>query len=603
MTYKKNKDKFFIEAKTQLTYAFQPIVNIHTGVAYGYEALLRGYDKMGFANPQEVFDSAWSFDILHSIDILLRETAIRRFSQCEAMCNSRLFFNIDGRCFESPDYQPEQTHKILNNIGLAKDALCLELSEAYDNSSASHIREILDRCRKQNFRLALDDYGRGYSELRMLYDYQPDYLKIDRFFIDNIAADQKKRMMVSNIVKMAHGLGISVVAEGIEKEQDFLACKDVGCNLVQGYLVARPAIDLHEIRSQYPIVNRINQSDKRNRKNHGSALQNLITAIPTIRDTNSAEDILDAFKNSQYNFLPIVDSNNEPRGIVREADMKNVIYSQFGHSLLRNKGLGSTFSRFVKKCPIVAINQSLDEILTVYAVSDIPEGIMVTKDFEYIGFLTSHSFLQLLNERRLEQAQHQNPLTGLPGNHLISSYIANALDDNSGNHWIFVYFDFNNFKPFNDRYGFRQGDRAILLFSDIIKRNLSSTETFIGHVGGDDFFAGFNGTHAGAVHSKINKSLDDFNRQVESFYEIEDRERGYLEEKNRSGKTTIYALLSCSAAILHLPPGYGPKDEEQLSGQLADMKKLAKKSEGFIAHAYYGEQQAKTLPTEDKKLA
>lgn len=589
MSWHSDTGAFLESVKQTLTYAFQPIVNVHTGVAYGYEALLRGHQDLGLPTIQSLFDIAWDMGILHSLDVILRTIALERFGELNVGRGKRLFFNIDGRCFESPDYYPDKTQQLLADNGMAQDHLCLELSESYDNASAPYIRETLERCRNQNFRLALDDYGRGYSELRMLYEYQPDYLKIDRFFVDGISADQKKRMMVANLVNMAHGLGISVVAEGVETVDDFLACKDVGCDMVQGYLIAKPTTDLSLLRSHYVVVNEINLSDRRRKKQGLTRVADMVSDISPIRDTDGTDAVLDAFKtnDSGHNFFPVVDAANEPRGLVREADLKGYLYNRYGHALLSNKAFGNPVSRFVTKCPVAGVEQSLEEILSIYAIGDIPEGIIITENFKYRGFLTTQSLLHLLNERRLAQAQDQNPLTRLPGNHSVTDYIAAALDDSSEEHWGFVYFDFNNFKPFNDHYGFRQGDRAIMLFSDLMKRNLTGPDVFLGHVGGDDFFAGFRNPDQQNIKPRIMKVLNDFKEDVESFYELDDRERGYIEGRDRDGQLKQFPLLDCCAGLLLMEAGYGPEAAESLTHQLSQLKKQAKLlPDKFIARSF-----------------
>ncbi|WP_259780048.1 EAL domain-containing protein [Aestuariispira ectoiniformans] len=596
MSAHSESDAFLGSIQHSLSYAFQPIVNVHTGVAYGYEALLRGHQKLGLPSIQSLFDIAWDMGILHSLDIILRTIALQNFAKLEVGRGKRLFFNIDGRCFESPDYYPDKTHQLLTDNGLAQDQLCLELSESYDNASAPYIRETLERCRNQNFRLALDDYGRGYSELRMLYEYQPDYLKIDRFFVDGISSDPKKRMMVASLVNMAHGLGISVIAEGIERIDDFLACKDVGCDLVQGYLIDRPTTELTAIRSHYVVVNEINLSDRRRKKQGLTRVGDMVSDIAPIRDTDGTDAVLDVFKSDTSNlgFFPVVDASNEPRGLVRESDLKGYLYNQYGHALLSNKAFGNPISRFVAKCPVAGVEQSLEEILSIYAIGEIPEGIIITENFKYRGFLTTQSLLHLLNERRLAQAQDQNPLTRLPGNHSVTDYIAAALDDDSSDHWGFVYFDFNNFKPFNDYYGFRQGDRAIMLFSDLMKRTLTGPDTFLGHVGGDDFFAGFRNPDLDIISSQIQKLLTDFKDDVESFYEIEDRERGYIDGRDREGNNQQFQLLDCCAALLCLSDGQGPEMAEELTHNLARLKKQAKLASNKFVVDHFPDQALKS---------
>src|SRR3546814_8596416 len=85
--------------------------------------------------------------------------------------------------------------------------------------------------------LALDDFCQGYSRLRLLHEHQPDYVKIDRYFISGISAEPKKRLFLSRIVDVMHVLGICMIAEGVETEAEFRTCKDLGFDLAQGFLV------------------------------------------------------------------------------------------------------------------------------------------------------------------------------------------------------------------------------------------------------------------------------------------------------------------------------------------------------------------------------
>ncbi len=112
------------------------------------------------------------------------------------------------------------------------------------------------------------------------------------------------------------------------------------------------------------------------------------------------------------------------------------------------------------------------------------KGIFVSKDSIYYGFISLNNLLLLSYKRNLEIAENQNPLTKLPGNSQIDEFIYSVFDKKLQAQ--IVYFDFNDFKPFNDTYGFRLGDRAILMFSEILQKHLSR-ESFIAHIGGDDF--------------------------------------------------------------------------------------------------------------------
>src|SRR5262249_17509694 len=178
-----------------------------------------------------------------------------------------------------------------------------------------------------------------------------------------------------------------------------------------------------------------------------------------------------------------------PRGIIHERDLKEYIYTPFGRDLLHNKAFMRSLSSFVTSCPVADVNSDPGEILKIFATSRDSDGIIVTENMHYVGVLSAAALLKVINEKRVQQAQDQNPLTELPGNLSISDHVTvTALDSALMRH--FCYFDFDNFKPFNDQYGFQHGDRAISLFAALLRRHLSGPDVFLGHVGGDDFFAG-----------------------------------------------------------------------------------------------------------------
>ena len=579
-------DDFLEAIPASIEYAFQPIINIQTGAVYGYEALLRGYGRMSLPSIQSFFDHAWQLGVLHQADLALRQKALRTFSQIPGAQDKKLFFNLDGRCFESPDYSPEQTRALMKELAFPAGNLCLELSEKYDNSAALHVADILARCRKQSFRIALDDYGQGYSQLKMLYDHQPDYLKIDRFFVDGVSLDDKKKLMVNTVVRMAHTLGITVIAEGLESEEDFLACRDVGCDMAQGYLIQRPQTDIGRLSDRYEIVTRLNNSERRQIENKGdrTLIREQIDILPSVAETDDIEKVLEIFqRHGEISFLPVLDVTGHPRGLVRGSSLKALLYNPFGHALLTNKGLGNPLDRLIGKCPIADIESSVEEILEIYAQSQNPDGILIVEKLRYVGLLSTQSLLYLLHEKSLEQARDQNPLTKLPGNHSITDYVAGCLEQNKSGDCCLVYFDLDNFKPFNDHYGFRQGDRAILLFAEILQRLLRRNGIFLGHIGGDDFFAGFTGISPLVVRKEIEVTLAKFAEDIESFYDPIDLKRGYLERPDRNGEIRRYPPLTCSAAIVKLGASVKPHDQEILIQEIARLKKQAKESSDHIA--------------------
>mgnify|MGYP000261200717 CR=1 FL=1 len=237
------KTRRFLQAVAlTIDFAFQPIADFRTGKIYAYEALLRGHEKMGLRSIQCLFDHAFGNGFLHCLDMVLRAMAIGKFSRMSRKKRTRLFFNLDNRILKSNDYEPGDTADILPQFGLSPSVITFEISEKHNIAGNSWINRTLENYREQGFSLAIDDFGTGYSGMQLLYICQPSFLKIDRFFISGIENDGRKRLFVSKLVELAQILGITVVAEGVETKEEFRSCREIGCDLAQGYYIGRPVV-------------------------------------------------------------------------------------------------------------------------------------------------------------------------------------------------------------------------------------------------------------------------------------------------------------------------------------------------------------------------
>jgi len=226
----------------------------------------------------------------------------------------------------------------------------------------------------------------------------------------------------------------------------------------------------------------------------------------------------------------------------------------------------------------VDIRMPVEHIMDMFSGDERLEGVLMTNNQNYVGFLSAQSMLKILNEKKLALARDQNPLSNLPGNNVIFEYVSRVLRDIS-RVYALVYFDFDNFKAYNDTYGFRQGDRVILLFSELLKSHSLSSDRFVGHVGGDDFFMGIQGLSLDEVEDEVRTIAQQFKTNVESFYDKEAVASGCIRAKNRDGELQCFPLMTVSSVILELPEQmhriYSP---EEIGGMIAGMKKEAKQS-------------------------
>lgn len=574
------------EINEVLDFALQPIVNIHTGVCFGYEVLLRNSEKAGFRNIDDVFDCAYEEKFLYKLDLMLREKAVKKFLKTPNYLNTKLFYNIDNRVLEMPDYFPGNTCKILQEYNISTSSICFKLSEKHEFKSFIAIKSILNLYKQQGYKIAVDDFGNGFSGLQLLYHTEPDYIKIDRFFISGIESDSRKKLFISNIVNMAHTLGILVIAEGVETEAEFYICKQIGCDLVQGYLVQRPTVNVGELCEKYDIIEKLNNKDKRGKNNPNEINLSSLENIEKITVDTDMLTVFEIFKrNKDNNFFPVVNIVNEPLGIIRENDIKDYIYSQYGKEVLLKRTSGKKLLDFVTRCTISELNSKLETILEIFSADRNSEGIIITENGKYAGFLSSKQLIKEIYEKNLEEARDQNPLTKMKGNSLINEYISESIS-NFNKSYIFAYFDFDNFKPFNDKYGFRLGDRAILMFADILKSYENNGSIFTGHIGGDDFFMGFEmHSEFEETFEKINTILSKFQNNVLSLYTEKDRNRNYMNATGRDGIKRRYPLLSISAGIVYVREGKRCTTIEDISKITSYLKNVCKSTGIKVASA------------------
>ena len=536
----------------KLDYAFQPIIYAQSGKLYAVEALLRNVqDIPNITTIDDLFDLVFSNDYLYEFDLLLREKAIKKFANIN-IPNLKLFYNLDNRIIYNKNYSSGNTQKILTKYNLSKDKIIFELSEKGTSIEQNALSTMLQRYKQSGYSIAIDDFGIGVSGLKLLYFSEANIIKIDRFFISNIDQDSKKKLFCSSIIDMAHIMGMQVIAEGVETQKEFYTCKDIGADFIQGFLVQKPTKNINEILPIYNDISNLILDDKREDQNKFIDEQ-FIDKIEPLPVNSSLYDIILHFKkNTDHNFVPIIDEFRYFLGIIYESDIKKISYSQYGLSLAQNQNFSTTLLKYLKPALSVEIAWGIDKILEMYNLNfQNSLGIFITNSDKYLGFINLNSLLTMSYKRNIEIATNQSPLTKLPGNNQIEKFIANSFRNIQINTTHIIYFDFNDFKPFNDIYGFRQGDRAILIFSELLQKRYPKN-SFIAHIGGDDFFVGLTDFTFEDVFELTLDIQNEFKYSAKNLYSNEDKELGYIVSKDRFGTTRNFNLLSVSCAIVEI---------------------------------------------------
>jgi EAL domain-containing protein (putative c-di-GMP-specific phosphodiesterase class I) len=225
----------------QVTTVFQPIVNLLQGGTHGFEALSRGPRDTQQHSPVNLFEAAVATDLVFELDRHCRRKSLQTARALPAPY--RLFVNVVPASVFDPDFQGAGLIKLLEGLGLAPERIALEVSEGYAIEKYDMFVQALETFRQMGFAIAVDDIGAGYSGLEKIAHLKPHYLKFDMQLVRDIDKSHVKREMARALKNFADNMEepAKIIAEGIEREGERQACVDLGIDLGQGYLLARPA--------------------------------------------------------------------------------------------------------------------------------------------------------------------------------------------------------------------------------------------------------------------------------------------------------------------------------------------------------------------------
>lgn len=219
------------------TMAFQPIVAVADGAITGHEALVRGPAGEGAGT----ILSAVTPETRYAFDQACRVKAISLAASLGL--TTRLSINVMPNAIYDPAACIRITLAAARKHGVPLESLTFEITEDERISDYGFMRAIITEYRRHGFRIALDDFGAGFSGLNTLLELQPDIVKFDRGMISGIDRDHRKRTLTTGMLALCRDMGVPVTAEGVETEGELAALIDGGVTYVQGYYLARPAFE------------------------------------------------------------------------------------------------------------------------------------------------------------------------------------------------------------------------------------------------------------------------------------------------------------------------------------------------------------------------
>ncbi len=559
---------------------YQPIVKLDQGDIIGYEALSRGPSNTLFQNPENLLAAAEIHDMLWDLEILLRSLAIERAHGLND--NQFLFLNVDPNVIKDPKFEKGLTKEYLEKFGISPDNIIFEITERTAIEDYEAFTEILKYYTNQGYKIAIDDAGSGYSGMNTIVETKPHFIKIDMNIVRDIHKDSFKQAIVKSFVQLGNNTNIRIIAEGIEKKEELKTLIRLGVYAGQGYYFQRPASKLLSLSDALiTSMHRYHQQIE----NNGNYSSNyhfigpLAEQRPSVAPETKGNKLAEAFDDNRTEGVCIT-RKGFVDGLITKQAFYQTLASQYGHALYMNRPV----SLLMDESPLVvdyymAINK-VAELAMARSNDHIYDTIVVTLGAKYHGLVTVKNLLQYAIQLERDYARETNPLTGLPGNTIINRVLNDTITYSTP--CCTLYFDLDNFKAYNDVYGFDNGDKIIKTTAQIIQDKIKSRDSinsFVGHIGGDDFVAVIETSDTDKLQQMVTDILTSFDSKIIEFYNEQDREKGYILTEDRFGETKQYDITSLSIAGLYGNPE-GLQTVERFSAEMAKIKKIVKKIRG-----------------------
>lgn len=576
-----NKDTIFLEAlqgillKRQLNAVFQPIIGMLNGAIIGYEGLIRGPVDSPLQAPLTLFEAAKRCNLSIEIELLAREIVLERCA--ELRLPGKLFLNVSPQVLLQSSSQCDQLLRFVQNIGINPNRVVIELTEGEPTHDYAALREAAAHYRDRGFRIAIDDLGEGFSSLRLWSELRPDYVKIDMHFIQGINLDPVKRQFVKSIQEIATISGTTVIAEGIETQDELELIGELGVAFGQGYRIARP----HEepIRTvPDDIVKALSQASaypqRMDIKKTGVTASKLMRVVVSVTPEMSNNEVYAMFAQDPDVYVIPVVQNGKPLGLITRANL----IDRFARPYLRELQGKKACTLFMDPAPMITDKDTgLQELSQTIVEADrrhLLNGFIITDQGRYMGMGSGHDLMREMTAMQISAASHANPLTHLPGNVPINEHIEHLLLSNLP--FFACYVDLDNFKPFNDVYGYSRGDDVIQLAGATLIAHSGPEQNFVGHIGGDDFMILF---QSDDWEARCQAILTTFDAAITAHFSPLDCARGGYVSEDRRGTKVFYGLISISLGVVQVKPEQYTS-HHQIAAAAAEAKKQAKKVSG-----------------------
>jgi EAL domain-containing protein (putative c-di-GMP-specific phosphodiesterase class I) len=235
---RRRRQLFELVLEGRVTSVYEPIVDVATKTVFGYEALARGPEGSDFHTPMSLFHAAESEGLVFELDCLCRRSGIDGAEGLPA--GTKLFLNVRPTTIHDPNFRPEALIRTLSRCQLSPSDVVFEISEQESIRSFDVFREVRDEYGKLGFLFALDDTGAGYASLQSVLELEPEFIKVDRAFVQGIDQDPARQTLLRALSSVASEIGARIIGEGLDTLEELETLATLGIPFGQGWLFGKP---------------------------------------------------------------------------------------------------------------------------------------------------------------------------------------------------------------------------------------------------------------------------------------------------------------------------------------------------------------------------
>ncbi|ENZ76264.1 MULTISPECIES: EAL domain-containing protein [Ralstonia] len=559
--------------KQLLRVVFQPIGTLSSGEVLGYEALTRGPAGSRLESPQALFEQAQREHCMVALERFMARLSVSTFTK--AQLPGKLFLNLSAAAIREIACDKDNVWAFLGAMQFPHERIVIELTEQACPNPLSSLQDALRLIRQAGAQLALDDYGTGNANLSLWIGLRPDYVKVDRSIADCVSKSPFRQEVLRSLHSIAKAGHAQLIAEGLENREDLAVCRNLGINHVQGFLLGKPS-EMPELTWPVQDAFRTNfvppAPDANQDAPRAFSASRLLLNAPSVSPNTRNDDVLSLFaRHPNLHALAVVE-NGRPVGLISRHAFVDAYAFPYRRELHGRK----TCMEFANQTPVVVEQgATMEQLMSLLKLGDqryLSEGLVIVNQGQYVGLATGEDLVRAVTEARIEAARYANPLTFLPGNIPIDIHMNRLLESDVPFHAC--YCDLNSFKPFNDVYGYWQGDKMIKLAAETLAEACDRQSDFLGHIGGDDFFILFQSPD---WEARIRTAMAQFDASAVGLYTPADIKAGGIQSEDRHGNLRFYNFVTIAAGVVPVQAG-AAIDTSVIATQAAAAKRQAKRA-------------------------